>query len=163
MGLHRRRHHVKLRLPDYLALLLVAAVAVSATLWWRAQFQNLWLETGGRVVEGQVVESHYNAQLTEPRVDLLYTYTVGGVVFDSRWKGFWPVEHSPNALPESRYNELFTPGHPLTVFYEAGNPSNADLHRQSNESRLILTLVTVLLVAGTCVYLLRFYPAWRRG
>jgi hypothetical protein len=37
-------------LPDVVAPLLVATVVTSATFWWRAQFHDVWLETGGRVV-----------------------------------------------------------------------------------------------------------------
>lgn len=162
MGFHRRKHRDRLRLPEYLALFLVACVVASAALWWRAHNHSAWLQTGGRVVEGRVVPSHYNAQPVDPRVELDYTYTAGGMVHRGRWTGFWPVENSPNALPESRYAELFTEGYPLTVYYEAGNPGKGELHRSAGEGATVLAVATVFLAAVTCVYLFRVYPSWRR-
>jgi hypothetical protein len=144
-----------------MALVLLASVAVSAVLWWNAQFSDIRLQTTGRVAEGHVIASHYNAQLTKQRVVLVYTYSVGGVMYKARWTGYWPTENSPNALPADQYPKLFTQGHSLKVFYEPGNPANSELHRCAPESHLLLAGTTVGLGILASVYLVRIYPAWR--
>jgi len=142
-------------------VVLVAAVAGTAILWWRTQFEEVWLQTGGRVLEGRVVRSHYNAPIVENRVELAYIYLVDGTAYTSDWKGFWPVDQSPNALPENRHEELTAEGYPLTVFYDARNPERSALHRVPNDHAVGLSCVTIALAVLTCAYLFRVYPRWR--
>ncbi|MFO7974268.1 MAG: DUF3592 domain-containing protein [Candidatus Hydrogenedentota bacterium] len=163
MSLPRRKRCQKLRLPDYIALALLASVALSAMLWWDAQFNDIWLQTTGRVLEGRVIQSHYNAPPTKQRVQLVYAYSVGGVMYQGQWTGYWPAENSPNALPENRYGELFSNGYPLKVSYEAGNPARSELHHHAPERHFGLAGTTVGLAVAAGIYLIRVYPHWRRS
>lgn len=161
MGFARQKAHRQFCIPDCIAVVLLAAVVGTAVLWLRGQFEEAWLQTGGRVLDGRVVKAHYNAPVVENRIELLYSYLVDGTVYTSKWRGFWPVEKSPNALPESRHAELTAEGYPLTVFYDARNPERSDLHRVPNEHHLALMGAMIALGMLTCAYLFRVYPKWR--
>lgn len=161
MPLRRRKHFRAPGTPEIIAVVLVIAVAIPATLWLRADQLSYWQETTGRVIHGKVQSTHINSEAYQPKVDVVYEYTVDGTQYSGEFEGFWPAAYSPNALPADRLNMLTVPNQPLTVLYDPRNPEDSRLHATDDVRKTIYlwTFFTALVVS--LYYFLRVYPRLR--
>jgi len=160
-------HHHKTRrkpgLPDLVGLALLGLVCIPAILWWRAGIQPDWVRTGGRILECNLVRTHYNAEDSPTKVSVQYEYTTLSGTYAGSWSGFWPNVHSPNQLAYDRVEELQRPGFPLVVLYDPANPSQSRLHNVNDTQGIFYGLIFALVLAGAFFYFVRIYPGWKRA
>lgn len=161
MSLHRSRKRFRLRLPDVVGLLLAGSVVVTAILWWSAYLSPPWQTASGTVKGCGFVKSHFNAELTETRVELNYEYMANGVLFRGAWTGFWPVANSPNALPADRMTQELREGRALVIFYDPTRPERSHPHTPENDLEFVFLLATLGTSLFTGFYLMKVYPRWR--
>lgn len=158
------KHRKKLRgpgLPELTAVLL--GLAVAACFWMLGKEANKpgWARAPGRVEHCDIRRTHYNAEPSDNKVQLVYSYVVGAARFQGSWQGFWPRVHSPNALPEGNVEVLKTPNYPLVVLYDPLRPSRSDLHIPDARKVVPYTLLTFAALMVLLFYLMQIYPRWK--
>lgn len=158
MPIPRKRRLKRPGWPEAVLALLVLAVVVPAFLWLQADLATPWERTGGQVVEGEVIPTHYNAERYDEKVSLSYEYTVAGVPYSGRYEGFWPPAGTVNALPHDELKVLERPGYPLIVFYDPRQPARSNIHRQSSFWKNVYAVWFIAALGVTLLYLVRVYP-----
>ena len=163
MSLHRRRRLRRLGLPEVVAVIIVAFTVWMMTVWWRSAEQPGWEQTGGRIRQCSIRNTHYNAEPNENVVHLSFEYFVGGMRYANEWTGIWPLVESPDALSPGQMDELTSGEHILTVFFDPLNPAHCQLHSPRREQPIILTLLALASLVFALTYFLKIYPAWRNA
>lgn len=142
------------------ALTVLAATVPAAVIMLHRPIE--WRTTTGEIVSADFRVTHYNAPSYRSKVDVAYTYKVGGVPYSGRWTGFWPDADSPNALDPGRAARRLKPGYPLRVHYNAADPTRSRLHERPGPFTSGYGFVAVVLVCLTIGYWALIYPAWKR-
>jgi len=158
--LHSR--HRKAGLPEFLLVCALVLAVVPLTIVWIDFNQPEWPGTGGWVMSGDIVTTHYNAPDYKEKVTVHYEYLVGGGSYKGEFVGLWPEVGSPNALPVTELDRLKNKGYPLVVFYNPAKPSQSRLHTRSQGDPILLVLIAGICVVTAGLYAFVFYPAWRR-
>ncbi len=161
MALYHRKRFQAPGLPEFIVLMLIVCVVVSATCWWCETRKPELERTVGTVIACDITKAHYNAQPYQKKVSIKYEYSVGAGDFTGDWTGFWPSMHSPNALSPDNLEVLRQSDYPLVVLYDPGNPSDSRLHNPKPERAFHLTMLTFSLGAVFVVYCVWIYPRWK--
>jgi hypothetical protein len=149
-----------LGVPELATAALIVALIVPAILWVRADPFTHWESIAGRVVTGEVQDTHFNSTQERLKVNLVYEYTIDGDIFTGQHTGFWPQIYSPNALGNHQLASLENPGTPLTVLYDPAKPFISSLHYGGSRKPLY-TLFFATALAIAAYYLLKVYPRIR--
>lgn len=158
MSVPRKRRLKRPSWPEAVLALLIAAVVLPAFLWLQADVISPWERTGGGVVRGEVMTTHYNAERYEQKVSVIYEYAVAGMSFSGRYEGFWPPAGTVNGLPPEELGVLEQPGYPLVVFYDPSEPARSNLHSQSTFRKNIYAIWFLIALGLALLYLIRIYP-----
>ncbi len=152
---------MKLGLPEFIGLVLLASAVGCACLWWQGRQKPEWRTAGGRVVRCEVRANQYRARDVPYNVDLAYEYTVGGRQFSGHWRGVWPQFVSPNALSNGRLSELLRQDYPLIVLYDPNDAARSTLHGAPVWPRRASGVMAAAGLLVLAVYGLRVYPGWK--
>lgn len=161
MGLYRQRRLQKAGLPEFVCVLLAGVTVAFLVLSWRSRNETAWLTVKGEVVRCQVDRGQYHVVDTPYNVRLSYKYDVGGTTFTGKWSGYWPVNHSPNALPPLRVSELEQPGYLLQIACNPDNASDSRVHGPPEGRGLVYDIVAILGCIGLYLYSAKIYPRWK--
>ena len=162
MASHLHSRYRKAGLPEVLLVCAMILAVAPLTLVWFSLNQPEWPGTGGWVLSGEIVTTHYNAPDYKQKATVHYEYLIGGASYKGEFVGFWPDVGSPNALPVTELDRLKQKGYPLTVFYNPSDPSQSRLHTRGHDDQLILFLIAGFCVGLAALYAFVVYPAWRR-
>ncbi len=160
MALHQKSRRQPLGLPEGVLLLFIACSAAALFLWQRSE--NIkYSNTQGHVLACDISWTHYNAADMRQKVALTYQYEVDGATHTASWAGFWPEDHSPNALAPGQLNTLRNTDRVLTIFYDSANPSRSFLHPSEGRFTRFAGGIAIGMCVWTLVYCTVVYPAWK--
>jgi len=163
MSLHGRKRRGRLRASDWAFIGLSGLVAAGLGSVALHGMEAPWLSTRGRVESAVIYEPAATALAPSQLVRVEYCYNVRGVDYRGIWDGSWPRSYSPNALANGDLPLLTTPGFPLFVWYDPGDPGRSNLHGEGTWGAALARWAVLGMALGIWLCLVRAYARSKAG
>ncbi|MBI2422826.1 MAG: hypothetical protein HYV27_08345 [Candidatus Hydrogenedentes bacterium] len=111
MGLQQKKHRMRFRVPEGIAVALGLLTVVVGLFWWSEGLDTRWKLAGTRVLELRLVEE---GGAGDPQLEMVFAYMVDGVEYLGRHRLGWierllfgPIPEDARALLEQRGYQRF--------------------------------------------------------